>query len=114
MCGEVMAYVARLLASLRKAGVAVRPNPCRPGILQFRAPWPPNAVPGELRPLFREIKRNKPLIYAVFYMHPLLREVREYPPPNGQPDPLDYRWNPDRQQWEYYPGWWRELLTGPG
>ncbi|MBC7105471.1 MAG: hypothetical protein H5T97_06010 [Firmicutes bacterium] len=37
------------------------------------------------------------------------KEPYRYTLPAGVPDPMDYRWNPERQEWVLEPGWWREL-----
>jgi hypothetical protein len=29
--------------------------------------------------------------------------------PAGVPDPMDYRWSPERQEWLHEPGWWQRL-----
>jgi hypothetical protein len=29
--------------------------------------------------------------------------------PDGIPDPMDFRWDSERQEWVLEPGWWREL-----
>ena len=150
-----------LLRKLKAHGI--EPYVATTGELRFKAPWPPTAVPAEVRSLLATAKRMRHLLaaflrkpgkhplcgheelwlsrYAVWgclVCHPPAPGAAVWPPPEelpppavavpakqqeqttvsdlwpypalpGQPDPLDYKWNPDRQQWEYQPGWWREL-----
>jgi hypothetical protein len=33
-------------------------------------------------------------------------------PPAGVPDPMDYRWDPEREEWVLRPGWWQAVKEG--
>jgi hypothetical protein len=103
---EALAYLARQLAPLSPTVVPKpAPQPTRQAAHTQPAPAPPNAG-GYMEKYPEGAAALKALGYWPF--QPLTGPMGQTPAIPGE-QPIDYRFDVERQEWVHDPGWWRRL-----
>lgn len=90
LCGHAEVWLSRF-----GVWVCAICHPPPPGV----AVWPP---PEELPPRVEAVSAKQ-------QEQPVGSDLWPYPALPGQPDPIDFRFDPATGEWKYRPGWWRKL-----
>ncbi|MCL6449560.1 MAG: hypothetical protein K6U04_15735 [Armatimonadetes bacterium] len=107
-----MNYLSKLINRLAEHDISVYLD--KTGNVKIRLPTDdPMTLPDEVKALLRELKANKDRVqeYLTFLNSGgdpfVLSDVRKQIF-NGI-DPLDFRFDVDKQQWVIDPGWWKRI-----
>lgn len=104
-----MKFLSELLSQLATHNITVFLD--ETGSVKVRLPTDPMTLPDEAKNLLRELKTHKEQVQEYLaYLNSggdpfTLADVRKRI--FGGVDPLDYRFDVEKQQWVYDPGWWK-------